>query len=72
MARLTPNQANEVISRFKKTLSGAGQATDLFGKVRDDGVTGILRNLEQTWGGAPLYPNDFHWQRLPPPRLRLQ
>ena len=38
-------------------LSAAGQATDLFGRVRDDGLAGILRNLEQTWDGAPLYPN---------------
>jgi prophage maintenance system killer protein len=57
MARLTPNQANEAIVRFRKTLSEAGQATELFGKGRGDALAGILRNLEQTWSGAPLYPN---------------
>jgi prophage maintenance system killer protein len=34
-----------------------GQATDLFGRIRDDGLASILGNLEQTFGGVPLYPN---------------
>ncbi len=57
MARLTLIQANKVIERFKKSLGQTGQATDLFGKVRDDALASILGNLEQTWGGVPLYPN---------------
>jgi len=57
MARLTLNQANQIVEKFKRTLAKAGQATDLFGRVRDDGLTSILGNLEQTWEGVPVYPN---------------
>jgi prophage maintenance system killer protein len=57
MQRLTLIQANRVIDRFKKTLAQSGQATDLFGKIRDDGLATILGTLEQTFGATPLYPN---------------
>jgi Virulence protein RhuM family len=57
MQKLTLIQANTLIDRFKKTLARTGQATDLFGRIRDDGLASILGNLEQTFGGAPLYPN---------------
>ena len=57
MQRLTPTQANTMIDRFKRTLARSGQASDLFGRMRDDGLATILGNLEQTFGGAPLYPN---------------
>ena len=29
----------------------------MFGKDRGDGLVSILGNLEQTWGGKPIYPN---------------
>jgi prophage maintenance system killer protein len=38
-------------------LAQSGQASDLFGRARDDGVATILGTLEQTFGGEPLYPN---------------
>jgi len=57
MQKLTLIQANTLIDRFKKTLARTGQATDLFGKIRDHGLASILGNLEQTFGGTPLYPN---------------
>lgn len=57
MQRLTLAQANKLIARFKRTLEANGQATDLFGKSKDEGLASILGNLEQTWGGDPLYPN---------------
>lgn len=57
MQRLTLNQANTVVERFKKTLAESGQATELFGKARGDGLASIIGNLEQTFGGTPLYPN---------------
>jgi prophage maintenance system killer protein len=57
MARLTPRQATKAIDQFKKSLVSKGQATDLFGKDRGDGLASILGNLEQTWGGRPVYPN---------------
>jgi hypothetical protein len=49
MARLTPRQAIKAIDQFKKSLASKGQATDLFGKDRGDGLASILGNLEQTW-----------------------
>lgn len=57
MQRVTLNQANRLVEQFKKTLAQSGQATELFGKLRDDGLSSILGNIEQTFGGAPLYPN---------------
>jgi prophage maintenance system killer protein len=57
MARLTLNQANKIIEQFKKSLFEKGEASDLFGRVRDDALAGILRGLEQTWSGKALYPN---------------
>ena len=57
MARLTYRQATNIIDGFKRSLTQKGQATDLFGKERGDGLSSILANLEQTWGGTPVYPN---------------
>lgn len=57
MTRLTPRQATKIIHKFKNSLAQKGQATDLFGRDRGDGLASILGNLEQTWGGQPVYPN---------------
>jgi prophage maintenance system killer protein len=58
MARLTFLQASKAIDRFRKSLAERDQATALFGRDRSgDGLASILGNLEQTWGGAPVYPN---------------
>ena len=58
MARLTLRQATSAIDGFKKALAKKGQATELFGTDRGgDGLASLLGNLEQTWGGTPLYPN---------------
>jgi prophage maintenance system killer protein len=57
MAKITYRQAVNIIDRFKYSLAEKGQATDLFGKERGDGLSSILANLEQTWGGMPVYPN---------------
>jgi prophage maintenance system killer protein len=57
MARLTSRQAARAIGQFQRTLASKGQATDLFGKDRGDELASILGNIEQTWGGAPVYPN---------------
>jgi len=57
MARLKPHQAAKIIDRFKTALAQKGQATELFGRDRADGLASILGNLEQTWGGSPVYPN---------------
>ncbi len=57
MARLTLRQATKLVDQFKKTLLEKGQATDLFGTDRGDGLASIVGNLSQTWGGHPVYPN---------------
>jgi len=57
MQRLTLIQASKLVDRFKRALAQSGQASDLFGRIRDDGLATILRNLEQTFDGASLYPN---------------
>lgn len=57
MARLTLKQAAKIIDQFRKSLAQKGQATPLFGRDRGDELASILGNLEQTWGGSPVYPN---------------
>jgi prophage maintenance system killer protein len=57
MARITDREATNLIHRFKQSLARKGQATDLFGRERADGLSSILANLDQTWGGTPVYPN---------------
>jgi prophage maintenance system killer protein len=57
MARLTHRQAIKIIDQFRNSLSLKGQATDLFGRDRGDGLASLLGNLEQSWGGKPVYPN---------------
>jgi prophage maintenance system killer protein len=58
MARLTLRQATSAIDGFKEALAKKGQATELFGTDRSGhGLASLLGNLEQTWGGTPLYPN---------------
>ena len=55
--RLTVKQAHAAIAAFKAALTEKGQAGDLFGVEHSDGVASILGNIEQTFGGKPLYPS---------------
>jgi prophage maintenance system killer protein len=57
MARLTLAQANQQIVKFKKALAAKGEASSLFGMPRGEGLEGLLGAIEQTFGGAPLYPH---------------
>ena len=57
MARLTLAQANQQIAKFKKALAADGEATVFFGAPRGDGLESILGTIEQTFEGAPLYPD---------------
>jgi prophage maintenance system killer protein len=60
MARLTAIQADKIVQAFRVDLIARGEASEYFGRPRseqDDGLGAILRGLEQTWGGKPLYPN---------------
>ncbi|MFA4942787.1 MAG: virulence protein RhuM/Fic/DOC family protein [Patescibacteria group bacterium] len=44
------------IKELKKKLIKEKQATDIFGRERENSLAGIVRNLEQTFGGKNLYP----------------
>jgi prophage maintenance system killer protein/prophage antirepressor-like protein len=48
--------ARASIARLKADLMARGEATDLFGRERDEAFVAILGNLEQTVFGAPAYP----------------
>ena len=56
MVALTLPQARKAIATLKADLSEKGEATDLFGRERGDGLEGILGNIEQSFGGMALYP----------------
>jgi prophage maintenance system killer protein len=45
------------ITIFKQELQTRGEASALFGQEREEALYSILRNLEQTFGGKPLYPS---------------
>lgn len=49
--------AQAAIADLKRNLIGRGEATDLFGRVREDGLASILGNLEQSVFGEPAYPS---------------
>ena len=56
IAELTPEEAREAVKRLKSRLADRGEDTDLFGQERGDGLDAVLGAIEQTFGGAPLYP----------------
>ncbi len=45
----------DAIAKFKRVLAESGEASDLFGNLRDDGLEGILGCLDQTMFGEALY-----------------
>jgi prophage maintenance system killer protein len=52
---LSAAEAKNAISILKADLMGRGEASDLFGRERDDGLASILGNLNQTVFGQPAY-----------------
>lgn len=52
----TVREARAAIARLKADLMARGEASDLFGRERDDGLAALLGNLDQTVLGAPAYP----------------
>lgn len=48
--------ARTAISKLKRDLVARGQATDLFGRERDQGLASLLGNLDQSVFGKPAYP----------------
>jgi prophage maintenance system killer protein len=56
-AGLTLETAHLAIGDLRAALADRGQVRPLFGQERGDQLGGILGNIEQTFGGKPLYPS---------------
>ncbi len=54
---LSIDQARAAVSSLKQELAVRGEATDLFGQERGEGLSGIIGALYQTFGGEDLYPS---------------
>jgi prophage maintenance system killer protein len=52
----TANEARHSIACLKADLMSRGEASELFGRERDDGIAAILGNLDQSVFGEPAYP----------------
>jgi prophage maintenance system killer protein len=50
------NEARSAIAHLKRDLLKRGEATDLFGREREEGLAALLGNLDQSVFGAPAYP----------------
>jgi prophage maintenance system killer protein len=55
ISKLTYPMALSAIASLKTDLGTRNEATHLFGQERDGGLDSILNNIEQTFGGDPLY-----------------
>lgn len=50
------SEARTAIARLKHDLRARGEATDLFGHEREEGLAALLGNLDQSVFGEPAYP----------------
>ena len=57
MQSLELDEALAAIGELKQTLIAKGEATELFGQVRGDGLTSALATIEQGFGDELFYPN---------------
>lgn len=57
MHSLELDEALRAIGELKQTLIAKGEATELFGQVRGDGLTSALATIEQGFGDELFYPN---------------
>ncbi len=56
--RLNEAEAEKDIDEFRKKLVHRKEASDLFGREKERGILkGILRGIDQTFGGVELYPS---------------
>ena len=51
----TVDEARNAIAQLKKDLMNRGEASQLFGQEREEGLSSILSNLDQTVFGEPAY-----------------
>jgi len=57
MQPLELDEALKAIGELKRTLIAKGEATELFGQLRGDGLTSALATIEQGFGDELFYPN---------------
>lgn len=57
MRALVLEDALAAIAELKKTLIAKGEATELFGQLRGDGLASALATIEQGFGDELFYPN---------------
>lgn len=57
MQPLELDEALQAIGELKKTLIAKGEATELFGQLRGDGLVSALATIEQGFGNELFYPN---------------
>ncbi|TDN97295.1 MULTISPECIES: virulence protein RhuM/Fic/DOC family protein [Halomonas] len=57
MRALALDEALKAIAELKQTLIEKGEATELFGQLRGDGLASALATIEQGFGDALFYPN---------------
>jgi len=51
------DKVREAINSLKQELAAKGEATDIFGNERNDGLAGIIGAIQQTFRGQDLYPS---------------
>lgn len=56
LATLDISAARATIRTFRDDMVNRGEDPGLFGQERGDALESLLLNIEQTWGGVPLYP----------------
>lgn len=54
---LALESARSAITSLRQAVAGIGAVPSLFGHERSDQLAAILGNVEQTFGGKPLYPS---------------
>ena len=57
MQALDPDNAADAIQQLRKTLIAKGEATELFGQVRGNGLSSALATIEQGFADELFYPN---------------
>ncbi|MBU0910088.1 MAG: virulence RhuM family protein [Proteobacteria bacterium] len=51
------DKARQAIDALKKDLASRGEASEIFGQERGQGLVGIIGAIQQTFGGRDLYPS---------------
>lgn len=57
-ARLSADEARAAVASLREAILARGEAGQLFGQERGEGLEGILGAIEQTFDGEPLYPSS--------------